>query len=391
MKRLCVVLCLLCSPVLADDFTLHPVEQGLLQQVNAERARYGLPLFQIDKRLQLMARQHCSWMANAQSMTHSSMNVAENIAMGQPDHASVTTTWMNSSGHRANILNGGHRFIGVCGYVSPSGQIFWCQQFTGYPLTPPEPEPKPIVKNVLSQPVWIDYQAVTTPNPSLGNVLADIESHIDYQWLQRNGISTSYRNSDRATWGHETTHGIHSILRNLHQANGRKNAFYVLNNRAIILPEPPVTLGAASMYVPYALRGATWDLYMVQGRQQYENQPLNICDEWVAYTNGTEVGLDLKLDRSESAMYMLEAMVNAFGLAAAIDDQNQAYDDAQFKAFVVWNANRNMQLIKRCKSVPGMHSQKQDAYLKLLMASTQFTNFLKRYFGTDLINTISGS
>jgi uncharacterized protein YkwD len=36
---------------------------------------------------------------------------------------------MNSSGHRANILNPGYRRIGVAAYATPEGTIFWCQQF----------------------------------------------------------------------------------------------------------------------------------------------------------------------------------------------------------------------------------------------------------------------
>jgi uncharacterized protein YkwD len=36
---------------------------------------------------------------------------------------------MNSSGHRANILNPGHGRIGVAAYRTVAGTIFWCQQF----------------------------------------------------------------------------------------------------------------------------------------------------------------------------------------------------------------------------------------------------------------------
>jgi uncharacterized protein YkwD len=55
--------------------------------------------------------------------------VAENIAMGQPHSSDVVRSWMNSSGHRANILNGGHLRIGVAAYRTDNGTIFWCQQF----------------------------------------------------------------------------------------------------------------------------------------------------------------------------------------------------------------------------------------------------------------------
>jgi uncharacterized protein YkwD len=64
-----------------------------------------------------------------QTMQHTRQPVAENIAMGQPDGPSVVQCWMNSSGHRANILNWGHRRIGVAAYQTIQGTIFWCQQF----------------------------------------------------------------------------------------------------------------------------------------------------------------------------------------------------------------------------------------------------------------------
>ena len=68
-------------------------------------------------------------MTRNHAMVHTSRPVAENIAMGQPHSSDVVQSWMNSSGHRANILNPGHRRIGVAAYRTASGVIFWCQQF----------------------------------------------------------------------------------------------------------------------------------------------------------------------------------------------------------------------------------------------------------------------
>jgi uncharacterized protein YkwD len=62
-------------------------------------------------------------------MVHTNRPVAENIAMGQPHSSDVVQAWMNSPGHRANILNFGHRRIGVAAFRSDGGAIFWCQQF----------------------------------------------------------------------------------------------------------------------------------------------------------------------------------------------------------------------------------------------------------------------
>jgi uncharacterized protein YkwD len=110
-------------------FELLAIEQNIVERTNAERARYGLAALEVDKNLMESARQHAQWMARTRNMVHTSRPVAENIAMGQPDSTSAVRSWMNSSGHRANILNRSHGRIGVAAYRTQSGTIFWCQQF----------------------------------------------------------------------------------------------------------------------------------------------------------------------------------------------------------------------------------------------------------------------
>ena len=52
----------------------------------------------------------------------------ENIAMGQQTPEEVVKAWMNSAGHRANILNANYNYIGV-GYVSQGN--YWTQDLIG--------------------------------------------------------------------------------------------------------------------------------------------------------------------------------------------------------------------------------------------------------------------
>ena len=52
----------------------------------------------------------------------------ENIAKGYPSPQAVVNGWMNSSGHRANILNASYTQIGV-GYVAQGN--YWTQMFLG--------------------------------------------------------------------------------------------------------------------------------------------------------------------------------------------------------------------------------------------------------------------
>ena len=59
------------------------------------------------------------------------MAAGENIAMGQPTAASVMNAWMNSPGHKANILSVNFTEIGVGVAKDASGTIYWTQQFIG--------------------------------------------------------------------------------------------------------------------------------------------------------------------------------------------------------------------------------------------------------------------
>lgn len=56
--------------------------------------------------------------------------VGENIAWGQRTPEAVMEAWMNSSGHRANILNSSYTKIGVGVYES-GGRLYWVQLFAG--------------------------------------------------------------------------------------------------------------------------------------------------------------------------------------------------------------------------------------------------------------------
>jgi uncharacterized protein YkwD len=111
-----------------EKFQLIAIERAIVEQTNAQRARYGLPALEVDENLVESARKHATWMARYRSLQHSH-GVAENIAMGYSTAEAALRGWMNSSGHRANILNRGYRRIGVAAYQSAGGTIYWCQQF----------------------------------------------------------------------------------------------------------------------------------------------------------------------------------------------------------------------------------------------------------------------
>lgn len=106
----------------------NKIELALFSKINSERARYGLRALIIDPVVQRRARRHCAWMARNGSMVHGADPGAENIAQGYSSVEAAVNGWMNSSGHRANILNPNYKYTGVSGYTGYNG-IFWCQQF----------------------------------------------------------------------------------------------------------------------------------------------------------------------------------------------------------------------------------------------------------------------
>lgn len=118
-------------------------EAEVIRLVNIERARYGLSELKEDWQLSRVARYKSRDMRDNKYFSHTSptygspfemmksfgisyKSAAENIAKGQKTPAAVVNAWMNSSGHRKNILNAGFTHIGV-GYAD--GGNYWTQMF----------------------------------------------------------------------------------------------------------------------------------------------------------------------------------------------------------------------------------------------------------------------
>lgn len=123
--------------------SLSEFEQRVVELTNAERAKQGLPALKIDTELSKVARVKSEDMQKNNYFDHNSptygspfdmmkkfgisyTSAGENIAQGRRTPEEVVQAWMNSAGHRANILNNGFTHIGV-GYVE-SGN-YWTQQF----------------------------------------------------------------------------------------------------------------------------------------------------------------------------------------------------------------------------------------------------------------------
>jgi len=117
------------KPLVVDGLVLTETERRVFELTNAERAKRGLPALRLDRRLMESARRQANWMARTGIFKHGSSGHAENIAMGQRSSLAVVMAWMNSSGHRQNMMNRGHGAIGIGSYRGYNGAMYWCQQF----------------------------------------------------------------------------------------------------------------------------------------------------------------------------------------------------------------------------------------------------------------------
>ncbi len=123
-------------------------ESQVLTLINQQRANAGVPALKRDTRLDTASRLHSADMACNDYFAHNSLDgrtpwdrmhaqgytyhmAAENIAAGYSTPAAVVTGWMNSPGHRDNILNSGLTQIGI-GHVYYAGSTYghyWTTDF----------------------------------------------------------------------------------------------------------------------------------------------------------------------------------------------------------------------------------------------------------------------
>ena len=117
------------AKVAKPAFAFHEIETELIAATNQARMNHGLAPLTVDHALMRSARRHTIWMTRSRRLQHTSAPVAENIAMGQRSARGAIGSWLSSPGHRANMLSGRYRRLGVAAYRTPEGTIYWCQQF----------------------------------------------------------------------------------------------------------------------------------------------------------------------------------------------------------------------------------------------------------------------
>jgi len=129
-----------------EDNTNPSYVEQVVALVNAERAKEGLSPLTVNTQVQSAAQIRA--VECEQSFSHTRPNgsnfasalkeqnvsyrrAGENIAWGQRSPEEVMKAWMNSAGHRANIMNPNFTQIGVGYYQNARGINYWSQLFIG--------------------------------------------------------------------------------------------------------------------------------------------------------------------------------------------------------------------------------------------------------------------
>jgi len=136
------------SPGGSSAPTTTNVAGDVIRFTNDARVRNGLPMLGTNPKLNEAARVQAEQMARAQKLDHTIpgaaqptlesrlqaatyiySSAAENVAWNQTSPQAAVNSWMNSTGHRANILDKGFKEIGAAMARSSKGEPYWVEVF----------------------------------------------------------------------------------------------------------------------------------------------------------------------------------------------------------------------------------------------------------------------
>ena len=162
--------------------------------------------------------------------------------------------------------------------------------------------------------VWaVDLRAVpaeystVTPirhvDDTLPPTLRDLARHLPPVDLMR-----ARAGDDMITWAHESHHFVNSRL-----SNARVRGFYLLDNSVWRFPNPTVTrLKDVAEAIPEELRGQVYKTYLIDSQRDWNNIPIYMFDEALAYWTGAMVRQEIgRADRQETERFGVELTVYA--------------------------------------------------------------------------------
>jgi uncharacterized protein YkwD len=141
-------LVLTASPAQAAVRSTGSLEVEAVTVTNQMRHKYGCKAVRTDAKLTAAARRHSTDMVRKNFFSHTSSDgsnfvtrvkragytqpASENIAWGQATGKDVVNAWLNSPGHRKNLLNCSVKAVGIGVIRRADGRVYWTQDFGRY-------------------------------------------------------------------------------------------------------------------------------------------------------------------------------------------------------------------------------------------------------------------
>jgi len=138
----------------------------------------------------------------------------------------------------------------------------------------------------------------------------------------------------------------------LYGASGRKNAFYCGEDRGITLPEPSIRKRDVVPFVPNELRSSRFGTY-ISGQSAWDDMPLYVFDEGVAYQQGARCGMDMvdrgeKPEKTDLVYGVLEFVIYGTALMRAVEAKAPA-DLEPLLEWFKWYFKQGMIIFQRGK------------------------------------------
>ena len=222
------------------------------------------------------------------------------------------------------------------------------------PSTPVPPAP------IAKMPEFIEIPLVNNRIKE-DSLYADIINH------SRNPVL----DQDRATNAHETTHMINNDIRNTatRQLGKKMNGFYVRQGRGVVVEEPKCKKNDIKEFLPQSLQSYRYKTY-IAGQQAWNDQPLYIMDEAIAYWNDAVTNCeDVQKGRYKGGMVdgvsgCVDFSIYSIAMAMAIEKHDPTYwsSNTQYRNFLIWylkGAEETYKIGAQMKEFNGFAEQKR--------------------------------
>jgi len=202
-----------------------------------------------------------------------------------------------------------------------------------------------------------------------------------------NRVSSPAYGNGRWTECHESCHGIASDLRQKYGGTRKVEAMYCLNGKAVILQQPAMRKGVVAQFVPKSCRNYRFPTY-VTGQPDWEDCPLHIAQEWMAYSSEAVLGYEDAQrgvrNNTDQASGTLELGIYSVAMAMAIEKYDPEYfrTNKQFREFMRYQWNRAHDIFTKLEPFyPFPDQTKQLKNLKTSPDAHDMREFIKNHLG----------